>query len=480
MTNVPEGAAIVSMILAGILSIAALAFYWKSVAGAVGMASSTNIFIAYQTLYLTGTFLAIDRGSGAQQYILWSTVTGVFCAVLGAKMVNATLRFRPVREFRIFQQTPLLVDTGRSWNILVIGSVLAAAVAAGTLYATRVGYNTFLAGLTRLLSEGVIDQHYYSRLRLNVSSGEYAAPGYANQFIAVLLPTLILILLAHQLRKRSFHLFILCTVLILADLYFLTITGSRGLVLKAFLPGAIALTAYGPLAGTSTRAKLYMLSFVLLMVGYYGVSTTVMGRTGAKDLDSANPLNVVEEFYDRTVGWQVKGQVIALEVLLSRDGVPVWGTEWWQTLSTVLPFDKQGRTFGNELHSILYSGNDAGAFNLEIWGSLLYNWGFAGIVIGGFLAGALLQYFTVAYIRGSRTLVRTVVLFVAGFHLGFVRDPFSLFLEGFISSIVLYVIFSISSTRAVSAAKLTGPYFLIQPEALLRANQQVNPRREPA
>jgi len=105
----------------------------------------------------------------------------------------------------------------------------------------------------------------------------------------------------------------------------------------------------------------------------------------------------------------------------------------------MIPGSAKGYGFSNEMSLYLY-GTIEGNVGLNVYASLFYNLGLWGSLAGFAIVGFLIQMFTINYVRGERNIIRVVILFVAGFRLAMFRDPYSLFLEGFFTVVIYYLI----------------------------------------
>jgi hypothetical protein len=105
---------------------------------------------------------------------------------------------------------------------------------------------------------------------------------------------------------------------------------------------------------------------------------------------------------------------------------------------------------------------------LNVYASLFYNLGLWGSLAGFAIVGFLIQMFTINYVRGERNIIRVVILFVAGFRLAMFRDPYSLFLEGFFTVVIYYLITLVLKERRLPLRFRQRKEFPKQDDLVLR------------
>ncbi len=433
--------------LIGSVIIATFAGYWYLVAGRRLFASATNWFMLMQSLFMFGTIGVVNLDETADAQWLIIVVGGVSAFTAGAIAINYLVGFNPRAEIDRFLEKPVLFDLAGGFNAPLIYSMAFVCVAAGTWFATVVGGNVFVWALTNYIhTGGEIDWVQYVTMRTAITTGRegYVAPGYSLQFSGVLFP-LVLYLLYFRVRYvrsglESFFVFLL----LIANIYFLTIYGSRGWVMWAVLGFLLLISPFGPFPALWRSWRRTAYAIVGTLGVFYIASTTLMGRTAMTGSFSEGSgliraiVTSVIDFYDRLIGDYSKWMLMIMRFLMQR---PVaWGQEWWDALATVLPGATKGYGFSNEMHEVLY-GSGEGNAGLNVWASMGYNWGVAGSLVCAFVVGMLIQGFTIAYVRGERRMSRSVILFVAGYRFAMFRDPYSLLLEGFCTILVFYAIF---------------------------------------
>jgi hypothetical protein len=412
--------------------------YWHFVAGRRAFASASNCFLLIQTLFLVGSILAVDLSEPLDRIWVWALVGGFAAFTLGGAAINLARRFRPAQEIEGFCSRPFIYDLDTRWLTLAIVVTAVVCVIVGVIYSSVVGFNVFFSMLTDSLNTGTIFNTKYSDMETNISANRYIAAGYSAQFAGVILP-LVLTLMFFRIRMKhrggetAFAL-----ILLPAAFYFMTITGNRVWFVFAVAQFALMLTPYGPFPRFWRASKKPVLMALLAFVLFYGVSTALMGRAGTDVHVSTLSEGIINELYGRVVGLQTEAHVVIMRDLLER---PVqWGGEWWGALKSIRPGHGHDYTFQTELYALAFHGATNGSMQLEAWASFVYNWGVLGSMIVAFLAGVLMQEFTITYVRGGRSLSRAILLFAAGFRLALFHDPYGLLLQGFLTTIIYYFI----------------------------------------
>jgi hypothetical protein len=431
-----------------------LLLYWAVAAGRRWFVSATSWFLFWQLLLLIGTLVNIDLHSAVDLQWLFVIIGGMFLFTIGVIAANSYHHFKPRQEIYDFVNAPVEMDpiNDRIMPMLLLVGIVSLAV--GVIFVQAIGYNVFTWAVMNYISnEGLIDRAEYSQLRTSISQERYVAAGYASQFIVILLPLVIYLLYYRVRQKMHWGTIIVLVMLTLADIYFLTIKGGRAWLLNAMLAFYLLGSPFGPLPKSwrlTTRTTVFVFFGFAL---FYSVSTTLMGRIA--NTTSVVSFGVVGDLISRTITAEALGHLLIMRYLLPEGAV--WGREWWAGLLTVLPGNALNSSFGSELHGFLYGGNTRGSLGLTVWGSLVYNWGTVGSLVLAFIVGFCMQCFTIMYVRGTRSMSRLIVLFVAGLHLARFRDPYSLMLNGFVTVLVFYVLIkfidSISSA-SVTAAKV--------------------------
>jgi hypothetical protein len=453
LTGAAEGKLVYTLLV--FFGVVSMVMYWALVAGRKLFASASNCFMIVQVLGWIGTVVAVDVRQSTDLQWLGILTAGLVAFTLGAGIANVLRSFRPAPDIQRFVSARVQYDLGSFWLRLLTYGLALICLAVGLLYVFSVGYHVMLQSLVDLAKFGSIDPVQYSLLRTSVSVGQYVGSGYAAQFTAILLPVLIsLLYLRARLLDSPWEL-ALVVGLTAADILYMTAAGGRGWAFFAAVGFLILISPVGPIPAIYPRCKRAFWGLLLALVIFYIVSTTVMGRTGGHEAGAGRLAgDVAGEFYNRVLGSQAEGQLELMRTLLSHE--PVMGQQWWDDLASIVPWSESKRFLlsGSWFYALLHQGDTLGSMGLTTWGSAAYNWGALSVVPLGLLVGFLLQSFSIAYVRGPKTLSRSVILFAAGYRLGYVRDPYSLLLDGFVTLVLFYGLLQVlerPSTRIVGA-----------------------------
>jgi len=426
-----------------VVFIAAFVVYWIYIAGRKVFISPTNWFLVLQLPFLIGTLQAIDTGRSEDLRWLFAITAGTLSFFVGAFLANSSRGFNPRVEISKFVSQPIKFDMDfLPYSVMVLG-MGALCVLVGIIFILSIQTNIFVWAVGNFLtSGGDISQTQYGDMRTAITTGRegYVAPGYTLQFVAVLLPLILYLMYFRVRRTRRPTEIILGVVLLLGDLYFITAFGTRGHIIFLALTFVALVSPFGPVPEVWRSARKTTFIVVITLVFFYGVSTVLMGRTDTKPVggdwvEAAG--GALYDFYDRTTGAYSSQMLLLVRHLMTQ---PIdWGAEWIQSLSGMIPGSAKGYGFSNEMSLYLY-GTIEGNVGLNVYASLFYNLGLWGSLAGFAIVGFLIQMFTINYVRGERNIIRVVILFVAGFRLAMFRDPYSLFLEGFFTVVIYYLI----------------------------------------
>jgi hypothetical protein len=427
-------------VAAGLLCCVVIFIYWRHAAGAQRFLSAPNMFLILQIPFFFGSLAVADLNDPPDQAYIGSTLLGLAMFTAGAIIANTVHRYRPKKEICKFQRTPIIYDLYHPWisiSVIVLGVIC---LVVGTIWSLEIGYNVFVNSLSEFLNVGAVDRMRYSELRTSISQEQYVASGYAVQFTAVMMPVIITLLYFRFRRKPGLMLGGGIALLLLSDLYFLTVQGARGWVLYAATFFTCLICVYGPMPAMWTSIRRTFRILLLSTVVFYGAATAFMGRVGGLEQAPVGSLSsrVASDFFERTVGANTRGHLEIMRILADRPIAA--GAQWWDDLKSVRPGVK-ATSSGAEMYQLINSSR--GSLGLMVWGSLLYNWGVLGAAVWSIGLGYLMQFWTIQYTRGTRHLSRVIILFASLFRLALFRDPYSLLLDGFFTVTVMYFFISL-------------------------------------
>lgn len=349
-----------------VLVTAALILHFVVVSRRQGIATLDGIFVIAQWILAVGT-LAILNSSDQRdsEYASVVSVPMIIYSCLSI-FIYVTHLAAPIHErvVSVLTPTPALV------------TLLCVSVALTIAYFQAVGYNVFLLGLDSLASGAKYD---YATLRLASYTGNrYLFPGYVNQFKNVILPSMAIVIAFYCIRTRRPFYKTLTTALVCVALVGLLGTGQRG----AFVQYALTLLTFLYLLDRKAFRKRGFIALAVVLP-LFAFATVLLGRS--------------RTLSDATAG--VSGQVGALvSQILSRfffdnqstgqaafrytASLPTqWGAEWLQSLSNILPGKDSGVSLSTVVFKIMYGGSDRGTAPPSMWGSVHYNFGWAGLIL---------------------------------------------------------------------------------------------------
>lgn len=432
------------MITVSVVAIAglSLAVYFIRVNGGRAVPTAPNWFVLVNGLLLVGILQIFEPADPVDLRFALTHLGGLLAFIGGAWLINLRMRTTPSRAVAGFIRQPVTFDLrGRAWQFSAL-PLLALSLVVCVAFAISLGYHVGLAQVllfgTSISGEDL--RRSYGLLRTEVHyGGRYLYIGYVTQFKDFILPTITAFLLVRTQHRGGLSRWLGLAILLLANLYFLTITGQRRPVLVfSVVLAVLSLSRWAVLRTPPHGRRLVR----VLASGVAAVAIAMFFAVSAiRGLRTEQGAGVVLAEGLSSL-WGRVGPVLAADKLrlahLMADRPPSWGRDWLGALVTVMPGHESGQA--TELHAMLY-GSERGAAGLMVWESLWTNFGWLGIVGGGLLLGVLLQWLTFRTWSGPRYASKHVVLIYASLQLGLVTDPYSLLNGGVVTLGLLYLLY---------------------------------------
>lgn len=360
----------------------------------------------------------------------------VMLLTLVSFMVGALARDRahPIRNISSWWGVPARIENGSSFWIPV-GGLLLVSLTITTLYYRAVGANVFLESVLSMTRTGAPLANVEGMREQFYRGATYFAPGYVNQFKNIILPFLTTyFFLRSRVTQRSRD-GIIGVLLLPASVLSLLGTGQRGAFADWVVFSVVFTLAALPRA-KAKRTAAYLLAGGLVL---FGLGTFFLGR-GPQSVDvrlADQPiLAVMAEVWERGVWGNQETAVVGFRYIYSH--VPVWGGDWLQSLSQLLPKnffpDKSATALPLDIFELLYGGR-GGTAPPSLWGSVWYNFGPVGIIVVPLLLGWLYHSFYASMFRAPKSLARMMLYSGATMILGLwiIGGPESLFNRGLIT-----------------------------------------------
>lgn len=351
-------------------------------------------FIVAQSGMAVGTFAIIDVNSPFDIAYSMLFFLALFIFVLATALYLSN--YNVIMDLKRFSESPTVDDSKNTK--LFTGIMFLFCLMITIMYYNAVGYN-LLASL--VFGGGVED---YSTMRISAYSGsagtgdQYFAPGYVNQFKNVLLPMTAVAIAIWLRQSRQQILFLgFCAVAIPAVVLAIAGTGQRGYLF--YTSGAL------------------FFSFVLHSLGRKGLKLRMVALWGAPVLGVF--LLMTAAYYGRADGGAlvaIRDTALRFTTIQQQSGLvgfeyvsglePQWFGDWLKALLGVLPgFD--GSMIAHEVHAIMY-GSFRGTAPLSPIGSAYYNGRIVGVILLFALLGFFYAYAYRLYLRGPRTVLRSI------------------------------------------------------------------------
>ncbi|MEI2714257.1 MAG: hypothetical protein V9G04_13435 [Nocardioides sp.] len=418
----PSGAALAIWLVGVIIA-------WLSLSGRQFLITAPLAFLLYQSFNVIGVAVESMRTVPFRED--WPILVSLafLSFVLGGVVANLLEGFKPAQEIKRWRDSPLDTTASTSMTWALVWFLVLLSLAVGFLYYRSVGYNTLFSQLGAIISGSQVDSATFSGLRSDAKS-TYRAAGYAVQFIAIILPTLVVYLWLEGKIRRSAGLRVAAWGLLAASVYFVTVQGGRTYILALLLLlGLMVGHGSSPLPRKFRMSRGATIGIVVALGLSFALVTALQGRNmrDGREMSFAEAATV--GVWDRVGGDYSRTQMVALKALQSE--IPVNGDQWVEQLKIVLPGSQvEGMPFDVRVYYLIY-GNPNGNNPLDPWGSYYYNFGTVGLLGIPFGMGFLAQIITIRGLIRSRRDVATVVIMSAlGYRCMFLIDPYTILLAG--------------------------------------------------
>lgn len=377
------------MIVLLALVLSSFVIYYQVVIKRSGRLTANSIFVYLHTTMAIGSLVLLNTAWEADARYAWIIVY----TLLAYMIASGVLTHAQPPSLTKSERSPPLVQTP------TLGFWLWAALSAliVVLYFQAVGYSAFLEGIRAQFGGPKAD---VATLRLNSYAGSrYLFPGYVNQFKNALLPSLLVIAVTYWVKtgllKRRRLLLVLWSGL---TLFGLLGTGQRG----AFVIFAVAALIFVYLMNNGSLPRgsgAAIISTVCVLL----TSTIALGRSTG-DLGTEANLGdrirvAAPELSDRILTANQGSAVVGFRYIYTYTSIQ-HGRDWEESLVGLLP-DDTGSDIDNRIFAYRY-GSPRGSSPPAIWGSIYYNFGWAGIALSPILLAVLLVWVTKRGMSGAK------------------------------------------------------------------------------
>lgn len=380
-------------------------------------------FPVFQWLMAAGTISIADFARPSDRWyvgLFFAAKIAYFCAAFvywGAMSIR--------RDYRRFWAQSVVDDTTSAKLSLTV--ILGLSLLITAAYYQAVGGNIFL----KLVRGVEIDD--YSSTRLAMYSGEdYFAPGYVNQFKNVLLPVGITILGGWVWVRRAWGRLAVVVVVggAVASVALLG-TGQR-----AFLVYSYAALLFGVSAITVLRwRRIWLPTLAVFLI--FAFVTSYYQAQSIQD-EGNRYAAIVSKAFDRFFVVEQTGALGAFRHLYERD--VVYFREWRDQFVGILP-GVPGSTLQHDLFFLVH-GTTRGTESYAVLAGFYHNGGIAAVPIGYALMGVAHAALYHRFLRGRRTVYRSIGYAAAFLYLSiFVSGgPVALLDNGVVTLLILLVI----------------------------------------
>ncbi|MEE9162858.1 MAG: hypothetical protein V3U35_07800 [Candidatus Neomarinimicrobiota bacterium] len=406
------------------------------------MLTPTTLFFLFFTIFTyvwgLGYFLldgqGVSYGGGVRNYTFYAALNGgllVFAA--GIVLASLSARFFPRAELARFRRTPWRDTHNQPGDHLVIFLFGAVALLVTAIYIRNRGIIPIIEILGASGSDDVYELYSATRAtfsRYGREAGSYFYQGYFQQFYLVVLPFVTLYVGARFLRNRTLSLGALWLVLGLLTGFFLAMSLQRWPLMFFVLMNYVLFANYRGRIGVS-----HAVLFLVLALLVFTLLTSLRGMGDLAEVlywaqnrilkTNVDVLYSMFEMFPRHFAF-FGGQAILSDIRGVLPGPDVAFSRWL--------YDALYRVYGNGTTPTLF------------WGQLYADFGVPGVLVGSMAAGFLMQWFYIAYLRATKTLLRLVVYVVITMALAglAITSPISiLFQLGVVSTLLLVAVLKV-------------------------------------
>lgn len=377
-----------------------------------GLLNANTIFVIVQLMMVIGTYRLITTGDGtATHYAHLMTIATAIYVAASTMFFAVMTKAAPKPRYAI-----LITRPSRATRVLLILSI-----AIVVLYYSAVGFIPLVQAV-----KGSGDANTASTLRLDSYSGSrYLYPGYVNQFKNSLLPALTLLYTtfwAMNKPRRIIAMAILWVITVIA----LVGTGQRG----AFVIFTVIAATY--LANLDARR--FLQRTVVMLACALPVLLIVTSA-----LSRAPQNSPLTQLWYR---FMQSNQGSGIAAYRYTSTLPTAnGHDWWLSALGLLPHHT-GSPLDSDVFATIY-GSHRGTAPPSLWGSIIYNFGPAGLVFFPILLAFLIQFLSTRMIHrysvtttelvGYAGLTGTIGLWAAD-------GPVYLLNTGFVVWLLIYLV----------------------------------------
>jgi oligosaccharide repeat unit polymerase len=393
--------------LAALVTAAAVTHYFM-VDRYQGVMTLDGLFTWAQWVMVSGTLVGLDSsqpsdslyaGVVATAYLLYVVTSIVTRAVVSGSGSGprGTQPLASARERRLVVYRP-------TFHFKVL---LGLAILITVAYYVSVGYNVFLLGLQGLASGSSAD---YTTLRLDsYATSRYLFPGYVNQFKNTILPALSAVTMVYLFHARRPGRWIISGFLLAITIFGILGTGQRSPLILFTFTLVTYLFHVDP-----SRFKRRALVAAGIGAPFLLLATYLLGRSSLALQTSTGLLGKVQVLgYELLRRFFMDGQWSGQMAFRYTSQFPVQdGAEWKQALLGILP-GNDGSRVARDVFQMLY-GTDRGTAPPSLWGSVYYNFGWAGVIVIPLVLGVVFQVITFRA-TDHRTMSTFELFTMAGF-----------------------------------------------------------------
>lgn len=372
----------------------------------------------------------VSYGGGDRNYMFYLAIhAGIMAIALGSIFATIAFGFSPQRELARFRRSAWREKYNQPGDNLVITLIGLVALTMSVIYIYNRGSLPIIQVLLAQGEPDLYDLAYTAReefSRYGRGAGSYFYQGYFQQFYLIILPFVTLFIASRYLYYRKAILMVLWLGLGILSSFFLAVSLQRwplmfflfmNYVLYVYYVGRIRIS-HALAFGTLILSLFGLLTYIRGMENFGMLVDWVVARLFDTDV---NVLYSMFEMFPQHFQF-FGGQAIFGDIKAVLPGPDVGFSRWL--------FDAVYKTYGNGTAPTIF------------WGELYADFGLPGVLTGSLLAGFIMQWLYITFIRSAKKLHRLVIFAIITVALAGLAITFPvtvLFQLGIITSLLLIV-----------------------------------------
>ncbi len=408
------------------------------------------IFVITEALMFYGISLRLDMNNQADRTHMIIMLTVLILLVYGDFVFSKIFR---LKGKKLVIKSESATSCGSQFYIFKLVFLSVVSILVSALFFWSLGYNVFIVAVKSFFS-GNIDARSVVELRLGAySKGSYRGAGYVYQFRNAIFPLVVLGIyyLSKELKNQRLKIFSILNFPLV--MIFSLGSGQRGGFVMIFL--MYLLSVYF-IEGINSK-QLGKLLIVFLI--FWSLMSMGLGR--AEYTEKAGYSGIIKANIDalikRIIGDNQAAAVRGFRYVYYDNEIQ-YGLDWFKSLRSLLPGRSSYTSLSTRIFALTY-GSTRGTAPPSIWGSVWYNWGPMGIILGPIIISFFYVYAYKLFVNKKSSIFRVIcfssMFVIMGFWIA--GGPIALINTGLLTVIILY--FFVEKVKLSIAKAPTREYY---------------------